>query len=121
MGNFIVQTNFNWELDIWKKLRNAKNQMFCYLASIEGRNFAKTRLVAEIASSYYELMALDNLASIIDQNIVIQSNALKWWENKRKQQVTVGRKPIWSTIAEYTKQAGEIKQRIVETENKINF
>ena len=124
LGNFIVQTNFNWELDIWKKLRNAKKSaVLRYLASIEGRNFAKTRLVAEIASSYYELMALDNLASIIDQNIVIQSNAL---EVVRKQKEAAGVTQLAvnrfeAQLLNTQNRQYEIKQRIVETENKINF
>ena len=41
----------SWELDVWKKLRNAKKAAASrYLASIEGRNFMVTNLVAEIAS-----------------------------------------------------------------------
>ena len=51
----------SWELDIWKKLRNSKKAAVLeYLSSIEGKNFMVTRIIAEIADSYYELLALDN-------------------------------------------------------------
>ena len=68
----------SWELDVWKKLRNAKAAAVeRYLGSIEGRHFAVSNLVAEIAASYYELLALDNQLAIIQQNIGIQSDALR--------------------------------------------
>jgi multidrug efflux system outer membrane protein len=48
-----------WEVDIWKKLRNAKNaSRMRLMAQYEGRNYLISRLVAEIARCYYELMAL---------------------------------------------------------------
>ncbi|HBK83003.1 MAG TPA: RND transporter, partial [Flavobacterium sp.] len=77
LKDFMMGVNASWEVDIWKKLRNGKKiAVMNYLASIEGKNFMITNLVAEIAQSYYELQALDNLLAIIDQNIEIQSNAL---------------------------------------------
>jgi multidrug efflux system outer membrane protein len=47
------------------------------LASAEGRQFMATQLVAEIAEAYYELLAWDELLAIVDQNIVLQSDALE--------------------------------------------
>jgi NodT family efflux transporter outer membrane factor (OMF) lipoprotein len=59
-----------WEVDIWKRLRNAKQSAYYeYLASIEGRKFAQTRLIAEIASTYYELEALDQQLAIVKRYI----------------------------------------------------
>jgi outer membrane protein TolC len=78
VGDFMVSAVFSWEVDIWKKLRNAKKAaIFRYLSSVEGKNFMVTNLISEIASSYYELMALDNQMEIIRKNIEIQSNALQ--------------------------------------------
>ena len=43
-----------WEIDIWKKLRNStKAAYFNYLASIEGKRYLVTNLVAEVANTYY--------------------------------------------------------------------
>ncbi len=67
-----------WELDVWGRLRNLANAAsHRYLASIEGRNFMVTRLVAEIASSYYELLALDRQLQVITDNIALQERALE--------------------------------------------
>src|SRR5690606_7817145 len=45
----------NWEVDIWKKLHNAKKAAVNrYLSTVEGKNFVLTNLIAEVANSYYE-------------------------------------------------------------------
>ena len=64
--NYGVQFTASWEIDVWRKLRNSRDASVArYLASIEGKNFMVTRLIAEIAQSYYELIALDNQLTII--------------------------------------------------------
>lgn len=78
IGDFMTGAFFSWELDVWKKLRNAtKSAVINYSSAVEGRNFMVTHLIAEIAGSYYELMALDNQLEIVQQNISLQSNVLK--------------------------------------------
>jgi outer membrane protein, multidrug efflux system len=114
----------NWEIDIWKKLRNGKKAAVNrYLSSIEGKNFMVTNLVSEIANSYYELLALDNQLEIINQNIEIQSNALEIVK-VQKEAARVTELPVKKFEAEVFKTKSlqfEVQQKIVETENRINF
>lgn len=68
----------NWELDIWGKLKNAKNAAAArLLASEKGRQFVVTNLVSGIATDYYSLLALDNQLRIIRRNIKYQQDALE--------------------------------------------
>lgn len=113
-----------WETDIWGKLRNAtKAQVQRYLASIEGKNFMTTNLIAEIANSYYELLALDNELIVLNENIKIQQNAylvvndLK--QNARSNKLAVKRFEAQILNTQGLQYA--IKQQIVETENRINY
>jgi outer membrane protein, multidrug efflux system len=113
-----------WEVDIWHKLRNAKKAAVNrYLASVEGKNFMMTNLVAEIANSYYELLALDRQLAIIQQNIEIQNNALRvvrmQKEATRVTELAVRRFEA-QVLNTQSLQFG-IKQRITVTENRINF
>lgn len=113
-----------WEVDIWHKLRNAKKAAVNrYMATIEGKNFVVTMLVAEIANSYYELLALDNQLDIVKQNIELQSNALEIVK-LQKEAARVTELPVRKFEAEVFKtrslQYG-IQQKITETENRINF
>jgi NodT family efflux transporter outer membrane factor (OMF) lipoprotein len=124
LPDFVLGAYASWEVDVWKKLRNAKKAAFSrYLASVEGRNFIVTNLVAEIAGAYYELMALDNLLEIIEQNIEIQSNALRVVKLQKKSarvtQLAVNR--FEAQFLNTQNLQYEIKQEIVETENRINF
>ncbi len=113
-----------WEVDIWGKLRNARKAAAKrYLASVEGRNFMITQLVAEIADSYFELEALDKQLDILDQNIEIQENALKIVRlEKSSARVTELAVRKFEAEVYYTKSLRyAIRQQITETENRINF
>lgn len=122
--DYMLGAYATWEIDVWKKLRNAKKSaLLRYLATIEGRNFMVTNLVAEIADAYYELMALDNMLEIIDKNIEIQSDALKvvklQKESARVTQLAVNRFEAQFLNTQSLQYA--VKQKIVETENRINL
>lgn len=124
LTNFQVGISASWELDVWKKLRNRKKAAVLeYLATIEGKNFMVTQLVSEIASAYYELMALDNQLTIIEQNLHLQQDALKMVK-LQKEAARVTQLAVRRFDAEVLKNQSnkyKIKQRIVETENLINF
>jgi len=114
----------DWEVDVWKKLRNSKRAAVArYLGSIEGKNFMVTNLIAEIANSYYELMALDNLIAIVEQNIEIQSNALRVVKQQknaaRVSQLAVNR--FEAQLLNTKNLQYSIQQDRVQTENRIHF
>jgi multidrug efflux system outer membrane protein len=124
LPNFMFGLGASWEIDIWKKLRNSKNAAVAtYLSSIEGKNFMVTNLVAEIANSYYELLALDNQLEILKKNIEIQTNALEI-VRLEKSAGKVTELAVRKFEAEVLKNQSNqyfIMQNIIETENKINF
>jgi multidrug efflux system outer membrane protein len=114
----------NWEVDIWGKLHNAKKAAVTrYLSSVEGRNFMVTNLISEIADSYYELLALDNQLAIVKQNIGIQSNALEIVKlQKESTRVTeLAVKRFEAQVLNTKSLQYDIQQKIVETENRLNF
>lgn len=124
LPDYLLAAQASWEIDIWKKLHNAKKAAVTrYLSSVEGRNFVMTNLVAEVANSYYELLALDNQLAIVNQNIQIQKNALRV-VNIQKDAARVTQLAVRKFEAEVLKTQGlqfDIKQSITETENRINF
>ena len=114
----------NWEVDIWKKLRNAKKAAVTrYLASVEGKNFVVTNLIAEIANSYYELLALDGQLQIVRQNIELQKNALEVVKIQKEaaQTTELGVQKFQAEVLASQSMEFEILQKIKETENRINF
>jgi NodT family efflux transporter outer membrane factor (OMF) lipoprotein len=124
LPNLMFGAYASWQVDIWKKLRNAKKSaMFRYLATTEGKNFMVTNLIAEVASSYYELMALDNQLDILRKNIEIYQNSLEIVK-LQKVAAKVTELAVRRFEAEVLKNQSRqfyILQAITETENRINF
>jgi NodT family efflux transporter outer membrane factor (OMF) lipoprotein len=119
-----IAATATWEVDIWKKLHNAKKAAIArYVATVEGRNFVLSNLVAEVANSYYELLALDNQLAIVKQNIDLQKSALDIVK-VQKEAARVTELAVQKFEAEVLKSQSlefEILQQIRETENRINF
>ncbi len=114
----------SWEIDIWGKLKNAKSAALAkYLASFEGRNFVRTSLVAEVALSYYELLALDNQLDIIRENIRLQQAQLEVVKVQKQAAVVteLAVKQFEAQILNSQSMEYEFLQGITEIENKINF
>lgn len=114
----------SWELDVWGRMRNLANAAaHRYLASIEGRNFMVTRLVSEIASSYYELLALDRQLQVVTDNIALQERAV----DLARAQFQAGRATsaaparFEANLRAMQSSQYTIQQRITETENQLNF
>ena len=124
IGNFNFGLSGSWEVDIWGKLRNAANAaQMRYLASGEARNFMITQLVAEIARSYYELLALDNQLEVLRRNIAIQTDALEVVKLE-KQGAKVTQLAVYRFEAEVLKNRSRLfnlEQSRIVVENRINF
>lgn len=113
----------NWEVDIWKKLHNAKKAAVSrYLSTVEGKNFVLTNMIGEIASSYYELLALDSQLQIVKQNIALQKNAMEIVKiQKDASRVTeLAVQKFRAEVLNSQSLEFDIHQKITETENKIN-
>ena len=124
LGDFTLALNASWEADIWKKLRTAKKAAVSrYLATVEGKNFLLTSLIAEVANSYYELLSLDNQLEIVRQNIALQENALEIVK-VQKEAAKATELAVQKFAAEVLKSQSlefDIQQQIRETENRINL
>ncbi len=113
----------SWEADIWGKLHNGKKvAVIRYLQSVEGRNFLVTNLVAEIANSYYELLALDNQLAIIKLAIELQKNELEIVKLQKDaaKATELGVKQFEAQVFNSQSLEFGIQQKITETENIIN-
>lgn len=122
--NLNLGPSLSWEVDIWRRLRNAKDAARARMvAQYEVRNFLISRLVTEIARNYYELMALDTSLKILDANISIQEAAfLKMQALKRyakTNQLAVNR--FEAQLNKTRSQRSETSQSIVEKENRLKF
>ncbi|HEY9775498.1 MAG TPA: TolC family protein [Planktothrix sp.] len=122
--NLNLGPSLSWEVDIWRKLRNAKDAArLRMVAQFEVRNFLISRLVTEIARNYYELEALDTSLKILDENITIQEAAFVKMQTlkhyAKANQLAVNR--FEAQLNKTRSQRAETSQSIVEKENRLKF
>lgn len=72
-SDFLVGVSFDWEVDVWGKLKNQKKAAIVrYLASEEMSKAVQTWLISDVASHYFELLALDAEIQVLHENIRLQ-------------------------------------------------
>jgi len=124
LPDFLVATNVSWEIDVWKRLRNARSAAALrYLGTKDGRNFVITRFISDIAEEYYDLLALDTQLQTLDKTIELQEKSLEF-ANSKKEAGRGTELAVQRFQAEVRKNQSEklvIAQEIVEAENRINF
>ena len=124
LPDFLTAANVTWQVDIWRQLRNARDaSALRYLGTIDGRNYVVTRLVAEIAENYYNLMALDKRLDNLDRTIVLQERSLEI-AKANKEGARGTELPVQRFQAEVRRNQSEkliIHQEIIEVENRINY
>ncbi|MCB0540382.1 MAG: efflux transporter outer membrane subunit [Bacteroidetes bacterium] len=61
---------FNWEIDVWGKIRSQRNaSKATYLQAENAERYVKTQLIANVASTYFALLALDKKREVLLDNI----------------------------------------------------
>ncbi|APW59478.1 TolC family protein [Paludisphaera borealis] len=124
LPNFLLGPTFLWTPDIWRQLHNAKDAAAArYYAAAEARNYFVTRMLADIAENYYQLMALDKRLEILDQTIALQERSLEVAKSI-KEGARGTELPVQRFLAEVRRNQSEkliVNQDIIETENRINF
>ena len=67
----------SWEIDLWGKLRWARDKSVAdFLGSVENQRAVKMSLIAEVAQTYFELVALDNELAIVRQTVDARRESL---------------------------------------------
>lgn len=78
LGDFALSLQASWEADLWGKLRHQKNAAASQLlASVEGVHVVATGLVAEVATTWFELQALDRTREVLTRTLAHQERALE--------------------------------------------
>ncbi len=78
LEQYELSASLSWEADIWGKIRSTKRAFGAsYLQTVAAHQAIKTDLVASIASSYYQLMALDKQKSITEETLEARRSSLE--------------------------------------------
>ena len=67
---YSVSASTSWEIDIWGRLTSAKRAQYATLLQTEATQRAvRTALIANVAQTYYQLLALDRQLEITEETI----------------------------------------------------
>jgi multidrug efflux system outer membrane protein len=120
---FELSGNASWEIDLWGKLKGAKNAALAsLLQSYAYRRAVQTQLVANIATDYFNLLAYDKELAITLQtaesykNDVETNKALK--QANRVNEASVAQSEANRYAAEVT--IPDLRNNIQQTENAIS-
>ncbi len=73
-----ARLDLSWEIDLWGNLRWAYRKGAAeYLASTEAQRAMRMTLIAEVATAYFELIALDNQLLIVNQTLETRKEGVK--------------------------------------------
>jgi outer membrane protein, multidrug efflux system len=114
----------SWELDLWGKLRGRKAAaMSRFLASVEGKNLVVTNLIAEVAATYYELLALDAELQIIRETLLLQEEALELIKIQKDVGAAnqLGVQQFEAQLLSSRAMEKDALQRIVDAEGRMNL
>lgn len=77
VNQYDITAALGWEVDLWGKLKSQeKSQIAAYLGNVAAHQTVKSGLVAAVASTYYQLLTLDNQKKIIQSTIKVRENNL---------------------------------------------
>lgn len=121
--DFFLGFRSNWEIDLWGKLRNQKKAAASQMMATQyAQQLLSTQIVAEIASLYYELLALDTEMHIVEKNIQLQEQAVEIVKVQKE-----GGRATELAVQQFNAQlmntkaiAYNLRQQLVETENQMN-
>lgn len=78
LDQYELSANLSWEADIWGKVRsNERAFQASYLQTVAAHQAVKSRLIANIASVYYQLLALDEQIRVTEETIETRSKGLE--------------------------------------------
>jgi HAE1 family hydrophobic/amphiphilic exporter-1 len=78
IDDYNANVGLSWEADIWGKIRNQQSRaLAAYLQTQEARKALQTRIVADVANGYYNLLMLDAQLGIARANLALNDSTLK--------------------------------------------
>jgi len=119
-----AQLSTSWEADIWGKLSSAKKSAYAsLLQSDAAKRAVQTQLIANIANSYYNLLALDKQLSITEQTVRIRQTDVETMKSLKEGAVVNGAAVVQSEANLYAAQVTlpDLKRSIRETENALSI
>lgn len=75
--SYAIPLQFSWEVDVWGKIRQEKRAARSeYMRSEEARRAVMSSVVSNVATTYYDLLLLNQQREIVDRGIALNDSVL---------------------------------------------
>ena len=121
---FDLTASLSWEADIWGKIRsNARASEADYLGTVAAHQAVKSRLVSDIAATYFQLTALDAQLEITKKTIMVRDSSITTLQ-ALKDAGNVNQVAVDQNIAQYNSARAlqvDLETAIFQTENVLSI
>lgn len=118
-----MQLNTSWEADIWGKLSSAKRSALnSYLQTDAAKRAIQTQLIADIANTYYRLLALDQQLEITQLTLAKRIQNVETLKALKEGALVTGADVVQSEANRYDAEVSipDLKLNIRQTENALS-
>ncbi|NML42070.1 efflux transporter outer membrane subunit [Chitinophaga sp. G-6-1-13] len=119
-----VNVAASWEVDVWGKLRSGKRAaQAALLGTVAAQQAVQSSLVADIAASYYSLLALDQQLLVLQQTLTNRGEDVSSMKELKAAGVVNGAAVVQSEANQYAAAVAipDVKRQIRETENALSI
>jgi NodT family efflux transporter outer membrane factor (OMF) lipoprotein len=124
LDQYELSGSLSWEADIWGKIRSNKRAgEASYLQTVAAHKAVKTELISAIASTYYQLLALDEQLQITEKTIATRDSSV-YTIKALKDAGNVTQVAVDQYIAQFNNAKAlkvDLQAAIFRTENTLNF
>lgn len=121
---FDLAASLSWEADIWGKIRSNKRATEAdYLRIVAAHQSVKSRLVSDIATTYYQLLALDAQLEITKNTVMVRDSSVSTIQ-ALKDAGNVNQVAVDQNIAQYNQAKAlqvDLETAIFQTENLMSI
>jgi len=121
---YSISLSSSWEADIWGKLSSTKRAAYAQLLQSQAvRRAVQTTLIADVANSYYNLMALDAKLRITQQTVQNRKQDVETMKQLKQSAQVTGAAVVQSMANRYNAEVTipDLKQQIKEQENALSI
>jgi len=122
-STYRLQLSTSWEADIWGKLSSAKRSALnSYLQTDAAKRAIQTQLIADIANTYYRLLALDQQLEITQLTLKKRIQGVETLKALKEGAVVTGAAVVQSEANRYDAEVSipDLKLNIRQTENALS-
>ncbi|QDO95562.1 TolC family protein [Formosa sediminum] len=124
IDSYDLTASLSWEADIWGKIRSSKRASDAnFLQSVAAHKAVKTMLVSQIATTYYQLLALDEQLKITNESILTREKSVETIQ-ALKDAGQVNQVAVDQSIAQFNSASAlkiDIEKSIFQTENTLSL